>query len=64
VLFWFPLVPTGTFVVEKKRSLFSNKLTILRKLPLDWRQVRGVWGGAIGIVLSIIVALALLLHFL
>jgi hypothetical protein len=64
VLFWFPLVPTGTFFVEKKRSLFSNKLTILRKLPLDWRQVRGVWGVAIGIVLTIIVALALLLHFL
>ena len=64
MLFWFPLVPTGTFFVEKKRSLFSNKLTILRKLPLDWRQVRGVWGGAIGIVLSIIVALALLLYFL
>ena len=64
VLFWFPFVPTGTFFVEKKRSLFSNRLTILKKLPLDWRQVRRVWGVAIGIVLSIIVALAVLLHFL
>jgi len=64
MLFWFPLVPTGTFLVEKKRSLFSNKLTILRKLPLDWRQVRRVWGVAIAIVLSILVAFALLLHFL
>jgi hypothetical protein len=64
MLFWFPLVPTGTFFVEKKRSLFSNKLTILRKLPLDWRQVRRVWGVAIAIVLSILVAFALLLHFL
>jgi hypothetical protein len=64
VLFWFPLVPTGTFFIEKKRSLFSRKLTILRRLPLDWRQVRGVWGIAIGIVLSIIIALAILLYFL
>ena len=64
VLFWFPLVPTGTFFVEKKRSLFSGKLTILRRLPLDWRQVRGVWGVAIGILLSIIIALAILLYFL
>lgn len=64
MLFWFPLVPTGTFLVEKKRSLFSNKLTILRRLPLDWRQVRGVWGIAIGILLSLMIALALMLHFL
>jgi len=64
VLFWFPLIPTGTFFIEKKRSLFSRKLTILRRLPLDWRQVRRVWAVAIGIVLSIIIASAILLHFL
>lgn len=64
MLFWFPLVPTGTFLVETKRSLFFGKLTILRRLPLDWRQVRRVWGVAIGILLSIIIALAILLHFL
>lgn len=64
MLFWFPLIPTGTFFVEKKPSLFSKKLTILRRLPLDWRQVRRVWGVAIGILLSVIIALALLLYFL
>jgi hypothetical protein len=63
VVFWFPLIPTGTFFVEKKRSLFSNKLTILKRLPLDWRQVRRVWGAATGILFFIIIALALLLHF-
>ena len=63
VLFWFPLIPTGTFFVEKRRSFFSNRLTILKRLPLDWRQVRRVWGAAIAILLSIIILSALLLHF-
>jgi hypothetical protein len=62
VLFWFPLIPTGTFLVERKPSLFS-KLTVLRRLPLDWRQVRRVWGVAIGIFLSLIITLAFLLHY-
>jgi len=29
LLIWFPLVPTGTFLVERKRSWFSNEVTIL-----------------------------------
>ena len=64
VLFWFPLVPTGTFLVEKKRARLFAKMTILRRLPLDWRQVRRVWGVAIGILLSMIIALGILLYFL
>jgi len=66
VLFWFPLIPTGTFFIEKKRSLFSKQLRILKRLPLYWRQVRRVWGVAIGIVLSIIIAIiasAILVHY-
>jgi hypothetical protein len=63
VLFWFPLVPTGTFFIEKKRSQFFGKLTILKRLPLDWRQVRRVWGAAIGIVLSIAIASGILLYY-
>ena len=64
MLFWFPLVPTGTFLVEKKRSLFSRKMRILEKLPLDWRQVRRVWGVAIGILLlMIVVIVAVLIRF-
>lgn len=61
MLFWFPLIPTGTFLVEKERSLFPKRLTILRRLPLDWKQVRRVWGVATGIFLSIIIGLVLLL---
>jgi hypothetical protein len=35
----------------------------LRRLPLDWRQVRRVWGVAIGVLLSAIIALGLLFYF-
>ena len=63
VLFWLPLIPTGTFLIEKKRSFFSQRFTVLRRLPLDWRQVRRVWGVAIGVLLSAIIALGLLLYF-
>lgn len=64
VLIWFPLIPTGTFFVEKKRSFFSRRITILKRLPLDWRQVLRVWAAAIGVILAIIIALILLLAFM
>jgi hypothetical protein len=64
VLIWFPLIPTGTFLVEKKRSLFSRQVTILRRLPLDWEQVLQVWVVAAGILLSIIIAFRFLPYVL
>jgi len=64
VLIWFPLIPTGTFLVEKKRSLFSRRVTILRRLPLYWEQVLQVWVVATGILLSIIIAFRFLPHVL
>jgi hypothetical protein len=33
VLFFFPLIPTGTYLVERKRVL-PDKLTVLEKLHL------------------------------
>lgn len=63
VLFWLPLIPTGTFVIEKKRSFFSQRFTVLRRVPLDWRQVRRVWGVTLGALLGVILALAVLLYF-
>ena len=64
VLIWFPLIPTGTFLVEKKRSLFSGQVTILRRLPLDWEQVLQVWVVATGILLSIIISFRFLPYVL
>lgn len=63
MLFWLPLIPTGTFVIERKRSFFSRRFTVLKRVPLDWRQVRRVWGVTLGVLLAIIVALAVLLYF-
>lgn len=43
LLFWLPLIPNGTFRVERKRSFLSNDMTVLERLPLDWEQVLKVW---------------------
>lgn len=39
VLFWIPLIPTGTFLVERQRGFFSGKIKVLERFPLDWEQV-------------------------
>jgi hypothetical protein len=38
VLFWLPLIPTGTFLVERERSFLSSRVTVLKRLPLDWNK--------------------------
>lgn len=43
VLFWLPFVPTGTFLVERKRESLSDQMTVLERVPLDWEQVLKVW---------------------
>jgi len=62
VLFWLPLIPTGTYRVERKRKLFFRKNRFLEKLPLDWGQVLRVWLVAAAIILALIAALLLLAH--
>ncbi len=54
VLFYFPLIPTGTYLAEKKREFLSNQITFLEKLPLDWEQVLKVWVVAAGSLLALI----------
>jgi hypothetical protein len=53
VLFWFPLIPTGTYLVERNRVL-RDKVSGLEKLPLDWEQVLRVWIVAAGSILGFI----------
>jgi hypothetical protein len=60
VLFWLPLIPTGTFLVERERAFLSNQMTVLEKLPLDWEQVLKVWVVASGTLLALIWAFKLL----
>jgi hypothetical protein len=53
VLLCFPLIPTGTYLVERKRVL-PDKLIGIEKLPLDWEQVLRVWVVAAGSILGLI----------
>jgi hypothetical protein len=54
VFFWLPLIPTGTFLVQRKREFLSNQMTILERLPLDWEQVLKVWVVAFATLLAVI----------
>ncbi len=54
VFFYFPLVPTGTYLAERERGFFANPITFLEKLPLDWEQVLKVWVVAAGSLLALI----------
>jgi hypothetical protein len=62
VILYFPLIPTGTFRIEKKRGSFSNGMTVLERLPLDWEQILKVWIVAVASVFAFIIALNLLLR--
>lgn len=53
VLFYFPLIPTGTYLVERNRDS-PDDLIVLEKLPLDWEQILAVWVVAAGSILAFI----------
>jgi len=54
VLLFFPAIPTGSYLVEKRRGFLSGKLRIIEKLPLDWKQVLKVWVVAALALLGVI----------
>jgi hypothetical protein len=54
VLFWLPLIPTGTFLVERERGFLSNQMTVLERLPLDWEQVLKAWVVTAGTLMALI----------
>ncbi len=61
VIFWLPLIPIGTYRVQRKRRFFfSSKMTVLEKMPLNWTQVLAVWAVTSLIVLGGYWALLLL----
>lgn len=63
VLFWFPLIPTGTYFADRKRAFLSGQIAFLEKLPLDWEQVLKVWVVAAGSLLALIWAVRLLVLY-
>jgi len=54
VIFFFPLIPTGSYLIEKKRRFRSRKVTVLKRLPLDWEQVLKVWAVAAAGLVAVI----------
>lgn len=62
LIFWLPLIPTGTYRVSRnKKSLFSQMRGI-EKLPLNWEQVMQVWLVMLTAILLLILALKLIQH--
>jgi hypothetical protein len=60
ILFWLPVIPTGTFLVERKHEFLSNQMTVLERLPLDWEQVLKVWVVTSAALLAVIWSFKLL----
>lgn len=64
IFFWFPLVPRGTYLIERPRRFFSNQFRVLEKLPLDWAQVLRIWVFCGILLLIVIWGITLLVHIL
>jgi len=62
VFLWFPLIPRGTYLIERPRRFLSNQFRVLAKLPLDWGQVLRVWIFCGIILLAVIWMITVLMH--
>ena len=62
VFFWFPLIPSGTYRVERRRKFLSRKIRSWERLRLDWKQVLWVWMGATAIIFAAVVAVKVLMR--
>ncbi|HEY1800151.1 MAG TPA: hypothetical protein VGG46_04375 [Terriglobales bacterium] len=54
LLFWVPLIPTGTYRVTRIKGFRPPKINAIDRLSLDWKQVMKVWLITLG-VLSVVV---------
>jgi len=57
LVLWLPVIPTGSFLIEKRPGFFSKGITVLKQLPMDWKQVLRVWTVAILGLLALIMVL-------
>lgn len=65
VLFWLPLIPSGTYRVRllSTRGFLRRDIRVIDRLPLNWAQVWRVWATAAGCIALLIAALYLLVRF-
>lgn len=60
-LLGLPVVPTGTFLVRKKKKYWWADVRKVKQMPLDWEQVLKVW-IVVACVLIVLVWAVRLLH--
>jgi hypothetical protein len=60
---YLPLIPVGTYRIEKLRARWRSKLIVLEKKPLDWEQVLAAWVMSGGIALIAIWVFKLWIRF-
>lgn len=60
---YLPVVPVGTYRVERLLDRWRGKMIVLERKPLDWEQVLGAWVMSSGIALVAIWALKLWIRF-
>jgi hypothetical protein len=69
VVYWFPLIPLGTYRIKRNRSRerwwnFNPDIAILTKLPLNWEQILRTWLIAVSVLFAVILILPHLLPLL
>lgn len=62
LIFWLPLIPTGTYRVSRNKKSLSSHLRGIAKLPLNWEQVMQVWLVILAGILLLILALKFIDH--
>lgn len=69
VVYWFPLIPLGTYRVRRNRSPkrwwnLHRDIAIMTKLPLNWKQILRTWLIAVSVVFAAILILPHIAPFL
>jgi hypothetical protein len=62
LIFWLPLIPTGTFRVSRNKKSLFNQVRGIEKLPLNWAQVMQVWFAMMLGILFLILILKFLAY--
>lgn len=62
LIFWMPLIPTGTYRVSRNKKSLFNQIRGIEKLALNWEQVMQVWLVMMLGILFLVLLLKFLAH--
>jgi len=60
---YLPVIPVGTYRIERLRRKWRDNMIILERKPLDWEQVLGAWVMTSGVALAALWAFKLWVRF-